>query len=65
MEEYSRPATLDDLKALLHSLHQHHVDYFLIGGMRLPPMDTNGLRRTLTLLFPHRQRRDNGSRMRC
>jgi len=32
MEEYSRPATLEDLKALLRSLNQHHVDYFLIGG---------------------------------
>jgi hypothetical protein len=35
MEEYSRPATLDDLKTLLRSLHQHHVDYFLIGGYAL------------------------------
>lgn len=30
MEEYSRPATLEDLKTLLRSLKQHHVDYFLI-----------------------------------
>lgn len=35
MEEYSRPATLDDLKTLLRSLHQHHADYFLIGGYAL------------------------------
>jgi hypothetical protein len=35
MEEYSRPATLEDLKALLRSLNQHHVDYFLIGGYAL------------------------------
>lgn len=35
MEEYSRPATLDDLKTLLRSLHQYHVDYFLIGGYAL------------------------------
>ncbi len=35
MEEYSRPATLDDLKTLLRSLSQHHVDYFLIGGYAL------------------------------
>lgn len=35
MEEYSRPATLDDLKTLLRSLNQHHVDYFLIGGYAL------------------------------
>lgn len=35
MEEYSRPATLDDLKTLLRSLNHHHVDYFLIGGYAL------------------------------
>lgn len=35
MEEYSRPATLGDLKTLLRSLNQHHVDYFLIGGYAL------------------------------
>lgn len=35
MEEYSRPATLEDLKALLRSLNQHHVDYFLVGGYAL------------------------------
>lgn len=38
MEEYSRPATLDDLKTLLRSLNQHHVDYFLIGGYALAVM---------------------------
>lgn len=35
MEEYSRPVTLEDLKTLLRSLNQHHVDYFLIGGYAL------------------------------
>jgi hypothetical protein len=35
MEEYSRPAALDDLKTLLRSLNHHHVDYFLIGGYAL------------------------------
>lgn len=35
MEEYSRPATLEDLKSLLRSLNQHSVDYFLIGGYAL------------------------------
>lgn len=35
MEEYSRPATLDDLKTLLRSLNEHRVDYFLIGGYAL------------------------------
>ena len=35
MEDYSRPATLDDLKALLRSLNEHGVEYFLIGGYAL------------------------------
>ena len=35
MDEFSRPATLDDLKTLLRSLNQHGVDYLLIGGYAL------------------------------
>ena len=35
MIEYTRSATLEDLKALLHSLNQHGVEYFLIGGYAL------------------------------
>jgi predicted nucleotidyltransferase len=35
MEEFSRPATLDDLKSLLRSLNSHEVDYLLIGGYAL------------------------------
>ncbi|MDZ7910096.1 MAG: hypothetical protein U5N10_18955 [Gemmobacter sp.] len=35
MDDYSRPATLDDLKQLLRSLHEHGVDYLLIGGYAL------------------------------
>ena len=27
MEEFSRPATLEDLKALIRSLDEHGVDY--------------------------------------
>jgi len=34
-EEFSRPATLDDLKLLLRSLNTHQVDYLLIGGYAL------------------------------
>jgi predicted nucleotidyltransferase len=34
-EELSRPATLEDLKALLRSLNAHGVDYLLIGGYAL------------------------------
>lgn len=32
MEEYSRPATLEDLKTLVHALNQHGAAYLLIGG---------------------------------
>ena len=35
MDEFSRPATLDDLKLLLRSLHEHSADYLLIGGYAL------------------------------
>ncbi len=35
MDEYARPATLDDLKLLLRSLNEHEVDYLLIGGYAL------------------------------
>lgn len=35
MDEFSRPATLEDLKLLLRSLDQHGADYLLIGGYAL------------------------------
>ena len=35
MEDYSRPATLEDLKILIRSLDQHGADYLLIGGYAL------------------------------
>lgn len=35
MEEYSRPATLDDLKMLIGALNDRGVDYLLIGGYAL------------------------------
>lgn len=35
MDDFSRPATLDDLKLLLRSLNEHGVDYLLIGGYAL------------------------------
>ena len=34
-DEYSRPATLEDLKNLIRSLNDNHVDYLLIGGYAL------------------------------
>ena len=35
MQEFSRPATLEDLKLLLRSLNEHSADYLLIGGYAL------------------------------
>lgn len=35
MEEYCRPATLDDLKMLINSLNQQGADYLLIDGYAL------------------------------
>lgn len=35
MEEYSRSATLEDLKALISSLNTQGVEYLLIGGYAL------------------------------
>ena len=35
MEEYSRPATLEDLKTLIRSLNEQGVEYILIGGYAL------------------------------
>ncbi len=35
MAEFSRAATLDDLKLLLRSLNEHGVEYLLIGGYAL------------------------------
>src|ERR1700728_391821 len=35
MDEFSRPVTLEDLKLLLRSLHEHGADYLLIGDYAL------------------------------
>lgn len=35
MNEYSRAATLDDLKLLLQSFNEHGIEYLLIGGYAL------------------------------
>lgn len=43
--ETSRPATFNDLKSLLRSLHEHGVEYLLIGGYAL---FAHGLFRTTT-----------------
>jgi predicted nucleotidyltransferase len=35
MDEYSRPATLDDLKQLLKALNETDAEYLLVGGYAL------------------------------
>ncbi|MFZ2333786.1 MAG: hypothetical protein WAW35_02625 [Sideroxyarcus sp.] len=35
MEQFSRPATLEDLKTLIHSLNEWQAEYLLIGGYAL------------------------------
>jgi predicted nucleotidyltransferase len=35
MEQFSRPATLQDLKTLIHSLNERQAEYLLIGGYAL------------------------------
>lgn len=35
MDEYSRPATLDDLKSLIASMNEQGAEYLLIGGYAL------------------------------
>ena len=35
MKQHSRPATFDDLKALIQTLNQSNADYLLIGGYAL------------------------------
>jgi len=35
VDEFSRPATLEDLKLLLRSLNEHGAEYLLIGGYAL------------------------------
>ncbi len=35
MPEYSRPATLEDLKTLIRALNEKGADYLLIGGYAL------------------------------
>jgi predicted nucleotidyltransferase len=35
MEEFSRPATLEDLKSLVQALNQNGAEYLLVGGYAL------------------------------
>lgn len=52
MDEYSRPATLEDLKLLLRSLNQQGVEYLLIGGYALAAHGYQRATTDIDLLVP-------------
>lgn len=52
MDEFSRPATLDDLKLLLRALNEHGVDYLLIGGYALAAHGYQRATTDIDLLVP-------------
>ena len=52
MDEFSRPATLDDLKLLLRSLNQHGVEYLLIGGYALAAHGYQRATTDIDIVFP-------------
>ena len=62
MAEYSRPATLDDLKQLLTALRDHHVEYLLIGGYALAAHGYQRATTDIDLLVPANA--DAGRRLR-
>ncbi len=51
-EQLSRPATLEDLKALLRSLNAHNVDYLLIGGYALAAHGYQRATTDIDIVFP-------------
>lgn len=52
MNEFSRPATLDDLKNLLRSLNDRNVEYLLIGGYALAAHGYTRATTDIDLMFP-------------
>lgn len=62
MEKFSRAATLEDLKALIESLHQHNVDYLLIGGYALFAHGYHRATTNIDLLVP--ATRESGEKVR-
>ena len=52
MDEFSRPATLEDLKLLLRSLNEHAVEYLLIGGYALAAHGYQRATIDIDLVFP-------------
>ena len=52
MDEFSRPATLEDLKLLLKSLNQHGAPYLLIGGYALAAHGYQRATTDIDVVFP-------------
>ena len=52
MDEFSRPATLDDLKLLLRSLNAHGAEYLLIGGYALAAHGYQRATTNIDVVFP-------------
>lgn len=52
MDEFSRPATLEDLKTLIRALNEQNVDYLLIGGYALFAHGYHRATTDIDLLFP-------------
>ena len=62
MDDYSRPATLDDLKALIRALDAQGADYLLIGGYALFAHGYHRATADIDLLVP--ATRDAGRKIR-
>lgn len=61
-EEYSRPATLEDLKTLIQSLNRHGADYLLVGGYALFAHGYHRATTDIDVLVP--ATRDSGNKVR-
>jgi hypothetical protein len=57
MEQYSRPATPAELKALVSSLNQQEAEYLLIGGYSLSAPGYHRATTDVDLLMPVRAER--------
>lgn len=53
-DEYSRPATLNDLKKIIRSLNEHNAEYILIGGYALFSHGYHRATEDIDLLVPAR-----------
>jgi len=62
MQQYSRPASLEDLKTLANSLNSNQVDYLLIGGYALFAHGYHRATTDIDVLVP--ATRESGERVR-